>query len=236
MKSHYIKDTVVFEESQQDLVFAMLSEMDTEIDTFLDIGAHTGHWTTHTGSKFQNVIAIEASPENWDALDARILGYDMRSTEVSVFRAAALDKPATIRMKKHFSLSKDPYYGGMRCYVNLEAGEFEVPANTVDHFTESATTVNLIKMDIEGFEPVAWLGMLETVRNSEPAIMVMEIEDRWLGRARRYLKTSVTADRFRKEVCQEGYAAFCHPSKMNDTIFIRNEFQNVSSKFGLVPA
>jgi FkbM family methyltransferase len=217
---HYKNPEEVFEKGQQDYITRRMVELNCKFRGFLDVGAHVGHWSVYTGKNFYEVTCIEASPENFDRLVAN-LKKDGRAAYA--INAAVYDKQDTIFMKKHHSLSKDPYWQGMRCYINNKTGEYEVKANTLPALLEGCLSkpIDLMKMDIEGFEPVAFSVMQEWLTVQRP-VMVLEIEQRWLGRSVKHLKRPITVDSFRKEIEALGFVAESIPDS-GDTLFIPKE-------------
>jgi FkbM family methyltransferase len=215
----YINPSTIFEKDEQDAVLTMLRGLNSQFNLFIDIGAHIGHWTTYIGQKFAKVLAIEPSPENFPRLVERC---EPLADKCVLVNKAVYDKPCNLYMRKHHSLSKDPYYHGMRCYLN-EKGEYPVIADTVENIVSqtglAGEKVDLIKMDIEGFEPIAFAGMLKLVKQYKP-VMVFEIEKRWIQRAARASGRQVTVESFCRVICNLGYSATHIPQYERDTVFI----------------
>lgn len=234
MGKNYIDPSIIFEKDHQDMVLAILKMCGKGNDTFLDIGAHIGHWSGYIGQQFESVIAFEPSPENWP----RFLERNKKNVNITAVNMAVCDKVGTSKIQKHHSLSKDPYYLGMRCYLSEEKGCFDVRTTSIDAYLEKYGPeepyfIDLIKMDIEGFEPVAVLGMYKTIKKHEP-IMVFEIEGRWLGRASKYLNRPITEQYVIKQVCNLGYSAFQQPDISRDTIFVPRNLATKVSDFELI--
>lgn len=219
---HYIDPDTVFEKDEQDEILKILQQRNSELNLFIDIGAHIGHWTTYIGREFAKVLAIEPSPENFPRLVEKCEQF---ANKCILVNKAVYNRPCKLRMKKHHSLSKDPYYQGMRCYLN-DKGEYLVIADTLENIVLeiglSNEKIDLIKMDIEGFEPVAFEGMFRLVKKHKP-LMVFEIENRWIQRSARATRRPITSESFRKIVCNLGYRAINIPQYERDTVFIPKE-------------
>lgn len=214
---NYIEPATIFEKELQDLVLKKVCHY----NFFIDIGAHIGHWTTYTGSQFKKVLAIEPSPENYPRL---VNHCKALLNDYQLVNKAVLNKSCKTKMKKHHSLSKDPYWQGMRCYLNESSGEYDVSADTVENIVASSKfnkePISLIKMDIEGYEPVAWLGMINLIVRHKP-VLIFEIEDRWIGRSAKFLRNpKITTESFRNQICQYGYEMILLPEITRDTLFI----------------
>ena len=215
---HYIDPDTVFEKKLQKRVCKICKQVGRK-ELFIDVGAHVGHWVNHTGRKFKHTLAIEASPENWDKLKENVF-----IPSVEIVNKAVYSKKGTVGIKKHHSLSKDPYYAGMRCYINNTAGEYLVSADTLENIYSDSTfsdkKISLIKMDIEGFELVVILNSMDLIKKHMP-VMILEIEQRWLGRSTKHLKIKkTTVDEFRKLIIDIGYNAYTIPKFSMDTLFV----------------
>jgi FkbM family methyltransferase len=141
--------------------------------TFLDIGANVGYYTAlalpRIGGKGR-VIALEPDPENFRYLEATIRAN--RATNVVAIPKAVGAAAGTTVL--HTSSTNR---GDNRLYPNnLCDGSCEVEVCTVDHLLGSlgVEAVDLIKMDVQGFEGHVLHGMRETIRRSPNLTAMIE--------------------------------------------------------------
>ena len=130
----------------------------------LDVGANIGLYSLLAAKRGASVFAIEADPQNAAKLrhHIEINGFGER---VAVFEFAAFDEPSTI------SLFRNPINsGGSNCFDGTD--EVTIPANTIDSL--GLPPIDICKMDIEGAEARAILGMQETITRSKGMRLFVE--------------------------------------------------------------
>lgn len=144
-------------------------------DTFLDVGANMGYYTVKIGGMVGDqgrVFSFEPNPSFFDVLsdNCHINGFDSRA---KVFNAAAGETAGVS------SLTFEPRYpgGGM---VGLGAEyavggreQVQVPVMVIDDVVEGKA--DLIKIDVEGFEPLVLRGMKNLLARSPDCAMVIEV-------------------------------------------------------------
>ncbi len=148
--------------------------------TVLDIGAHIGFFTRVfsklVGPKGQ-VIAIEADPENFSFLEKNTL----KLKNAQKFLIAASDKIGIIdfyhcgeKSGCHSTLKNIP--------LNFKTEKISVPATDLDSLLSkiSITKIDVIKMDIEGGEVSALIGMKKLIANSPNLAMITEFAPDWI--------------------------------------------------------
>lgn len=129
----------------------------------VDIGAHVGIFSRDFAQRFARVIAFEPMPSTRECLLRNVPG------NVDVKPFACGSHPGKVRMVRSTKNS-----GGSRI-VAPDAdidGLIEAEVVTLDSFGLEA--VDLIKLDVEGFEPDAILGAEETMRRCRPVVIVEE--------------------------------------------------------------
>ncbi len=145
--------------------------------TVLDVGAHVGYYTLLAaklvGPKGK-VYAFEPEPENFKILQANIAsnGYE----NIRLIHQAVGDRTGRVQ----FFLSRQ---GNDRHSIFVSKREssreacLDVPAVSLDDFlaTQDWPHVDLIKMDIEGAEPLALKGMAQLVARPENLRMIVEL-------------------------------------------------------------
>jgi FkbM family methyltransferase len=152
-------------------VCAAVSELLGEGQTCVDVGANIGCITLLAARLVGpegTVVAIEPNPENLDLLYAGIVanGY----ANVRVLPYAASDRRAV------FSLAG----GASNTHLAAAgAGNHYAQSIVLDDLLADVPAVHLIKMDIEGYEPVALRGLVQTLERHRP-ILLTEFNPRCL--------------------------------------------------------
>ena len=141
--------------------------------TFLDVGANIGYYTALAArivGPNGNVIALEPDPESYQYLEQTIKANAVGN--VQAFQIAASDSPATLPL----FISKDNR-GDNRLYAPAEKRpQIEVEARPIDELlTENnISTVDLIKIDVQGYEPKVIAGLSKTIARSPNLIILTE--------------------------------------------------------------
>ena len=133
--------------------------------TVLDVGANIGIYTLLAAKRGARVFAIEADPENAQLLrhNIEINGF---TDKVTVLEFAALDSPGTV------VLHRNPTNSGGSSVSTNSAETAVVPKRTIDSL--QLPPVDVCKMDIEGSELSALLGMRETLNRSPQIKLLIE--------------------------------------------------------------
>jgi len=139
----------------------------------LDIGANTGIYTLISCAAHPDtrVTAFEPVPRIREQLSRNISlnGYENRC---EVLNHAVSDENGTARfhvpdsvLPTTASLHADGFRGA--------AGEhIEVPLSAIDSLLDADDAVDLIKIDVEGFEDHALRGMMNLLKTHEPAVVL----------------------------------------------------------------
>ncbi len=132
--------------------------------TFVDIGANLGYYTVLACGKVGRVVAFEPSAENAALLRRNVEANDAKN--VTVVPSGVGDAVETRR------LTLDADNKGKHSLIDGGGTGEEVSLTTVDRALSDlgVDRVDLIKMDIEGWEAHAFAGMQETLRRDRPAI------------------------------------------------------------------
>ena len=148
--------------------------------TVLDIGGHIGFFTrlfSKMTGKNGKVIAIEADPENFSFLQKNT----RKLKNVKNFFIAASDKVGTIdffhcpeKSGCHSTLENIP--------LNFKTEKISVTATDLDSLLakQGITKIDVIKMDIEGGEVAALVGMKKLIANSPNLKMITEFAPDWI--------------------------------------------------------
>ena len=133
----------------------------------LDVGANIGLYTMKAAAiagEHGHVFAVEPLPRNHRALYGGIVqnGY----TNVSVLPFAASDRPGLI--PAICALDSSNGIVGVRSAGDSE--EIMVPTQRLDDILATIPRLDVVKIDIEGHEPVAWRGMTALLKKHQPAV------------------------------------------------------------------
>lgn len=150
--------------------------------TFLDIGANVGYYSALALGVMQGkgkIVALEPDPENFRYLEATLAAN--HGTIAVAVRKAASDHTGTMTL--HTSADNR---GDNRLYANeLASGSCAVEVDTVDSVLTAAgvSHVDLIKIDVQGYEASVLAGMKNTVGNSRELVLLTEFWPDGLRRA-----------------------------------------------------
>lgn len=134
--------------------------------TFLDIGANIGNHTIYLSNVFENVVAIEASE-----LTSRILQLNLDLNHIDnvvVHNVAAGKEPS----KGYMSLIQEDNLGSNKLQINpLNRTAVEViNVVSLDTYLSYLNDLDLVKIDVEGFEEDALRGMKELLKKNSPIV------------------------------------------------------------------
>lgn len=144
--------------------------------TMIDVGANIGIYSLIAGKRGQptgRVFAFEPVPENLDHLHRNIQLNGL--TNVDTIPAAVGDERGRTRIAlspKEFgthAIATETYKGRG---LSAHKAYVEVPITTIDKFVnDRSIQPDVIKIDIEGYEPFAVRGGLRTLRQ-QPALFI----------------------------------------------------------------
>ena len=124
----------------------------------VDVGAHIGLWTRNLASRFEKVVAFEPVLENFECLQRNAFLPNVVAVNAAL---GALEQDCNMRM---------PEKGNSGCW-HVAMG-FETRMETLD--AHGLSDVDLIKLDVEGYEGAVIRGAYETIRASQPVIVFEE--------------------------------------------------------------
>jgi FkbM family methyltransferase len=140
---------------------------------FLDVGANVGYYTALAMQRLQSsgaIVAMEPDPESYSYL-LKTVALNGEARVTCVRKAAASETGEAILF-----VSRDNR-GDNRLYANdLSTDSLRVPAIAVDDLLAELgiQQVNLVKIDVQGFEGHVLRGMERTIINSPSVIILME--------------------------------------------------------------
>jgi len=134
-------------------------------DCAVDLGAHVGIFTRDFARRFKRVVAFEPTLETRECLEKNV------PENVTIVPYAVGDRDGTVLFRRHIKNS-----GGSEMVENgPEIAGFE-------HYTVRMVTldsldlqgVGLVKIDIQGCEPIALRGAEDTLRRCKPVVLIEE--------------------------------------------------------------
>jgi FkbM family methyltransferase len=156
-----------------------------EGDIVVDIGAHMGRYTIPSAKSVGvsgKVIAVEAHPYNFGILQHNLKLNKL--TNVSALNSAVYSKKANLKLYlPDEDLGYTMHHSVMTHYLStkynneIERKYIEVEADTLDNLLKSSgiTTVNWIKIDVEGAEYEVLKGAREILSTNKPISILVEV-------------------------------------------------------------
>lgn len=156
-------------------------------DTIFDIGANFGYFgllaAHNTDKKKSKIIFIEANPHLIPYIN-KTLSLNWYNEQSLVENFAVSDKEGTVTLNvledyigssSVQTIDQLDSYAGKKMQLKLNEA-VKVPAKTIDGYCreKGIKHINLIKMDIEGYEDKAYLGMREMIKASPEVSMFVE--------------------------------------------------------------
>ncbi len=156
----------------------------TQHSVVLDIGANFGLYTALCASIVKNrgrLYAFEGNPRVFESLQRTIVANDLHFNP-NIVAANLLVSAKSGRGLLHYTanlpsggtMSDVPLSGGLRRTVDVEM-------TTIDDFLPFDLRVDLVKIDVEGHEPLVLRGMEHTIARSPNIQIVIEFADNLLA-------------------------------------------------------
>jgi FkbM family methyltransferase len=141
-------------------------------DTFLDVGANLGYYTIKMGGRVGpggRVFSFEPNPAMFETLqeNININGFAGRAEAFNAAAGAAAGRLA-------FSVDHSHPGGGTVHPHPSAEGTADVAVVAIDDALPQDVVVDLIKIDVEGFEPMVFDGMARLLARSPQAAIVCE--------------------------------------------------------------
>ena len=159
----------------------ILKELDEGMNC-LDIGSNIGYYALLESKKIGQsgkVWAIEPSPENFSTLEENIRLQNVGN--IRAFNFAIGDKNGEVE----FVISKKSNWSKVKSKndsIGLDDKIINVPLKTLDSFSieNNLKRVDLLRMDVEGYENKIILGSIQFLKQFKPIVMI-EIHKRIMG-------------------------------------------------------
>ena len=186
---------------------------------FIDIGANIGWYTiqaSHWVGEKGIVMAFEPRPSTFEYLSKSIQENGFRN--VRLFNIALSNAPGHLNLMK---VDGQRNTGGS--YLGTGVG-IEVPLRTLDQLSEGLDRLDMIKMDVEGWEPMVIEGARKTIEKYKP-IIVSEISSDFLQD-----RVSLSASTFIQSVNALGYRCY-DIETMNEIVISLKEKLQINAIF-----
>lgn len=146
----------------------------------LDIGANIGYYTLKfaklVGTKGK-VYAFEPDPNNYSLLMKNLKANNYEN--VVTVPAAISDKTGKLKL-----FICEEHKGNHRIFDSHDGREsFEIETSRLDDFFSRNEKIDFIKMDIQGAEYLALLGMNDLIKRSEKLIIISEFSPSLLAKS-----------------------------------------------------
>jgi FkbM family methyltransferase len=131
---------------------------------WVDAGANIGNHALPFALWADRVVAFEPMPVNFDLLAMNIANFP-HGFKVEAWMCGVSDHAATCSAKLGGT--------GKNCQWEMQADEpGEIIITTIDTLVDERADVRLIKLDVEGMEPAAIRGAMETIKRCKPELFI----------------------------------------------------------------
>jgi FkbM family methyltransferase len=171
----YIQQGLPGERLYRSLLLGALDER----TTFVDAGAHIGVYTVLGSDRARRVVAFEPDPYNFAALRRNVKAAGC--TNVEIRPEAVADRPG----RAPFRAFRSTFSGSLLPREVDEYREFEVEVVCLDDVFAKADIERLVvKLDLEGAEPLALEGMEKILRRTDMLVLFVELNPEALDTGR----------------------------------------------------
>ena len=172
--------TVIAEGPYEQFQAQILFTLGKSANAFLDIGANMGFYSIAlaTLNPALNVQSFEPQPRIYSSFATNI-SLNRLESQVKIYNYGLGSKEDDLNM---YIPAFTGSGGGSFANLHKEEGdaeEFLVPVRTLDTFVQLNSNVDLIKVDVEGFEFEVLKGGLEFIESGKPTI-VIELLRKWM--------------------------------------------------------
>lgn len=177
---NYIDNSVIqfgaFEKSELNLLRNIIEKLNSKDILFLDIGANTGLYSLFMSKYSKFVHSIEPFPPILDKLRNNINLNRIENITVHPVGFGAKDDIVPFFIPPTSNLGIGSFVPESEVWASKESVKLLLPIKNGDSFLQEKqiTHVDIIKLDIEGYEKLALIGLKKTLENSRPFI-VMEL-------------------------------------------------------------
>lgn len=158
-----IAQGIMANRSYESHVTAVLERVLKPESTFVDIGANMGWFTLLAASIARRVIAIEPNHNNVQLIYHSLLSNHFDN--VQVLECAVTDAPRLLQL--NFLRSN----GSVADIGAADESTTVVRGDSLDNLLRDVEHIDVMKMDIEGHEPIALRGMGDTLTRFRPVLL-----------------------------------------------------------------
>lgn len=138
--------------------------------TFVDIGANIGYFSllaANSVGPHGKVIAFEPIEHNWSLFlkSIQVNGID----NIELHKMAIMDENKTVSMIQYERINSGSFHLLNTPHTNKHI--YHVEGKRLDDILDNQS-VNVIKIDVEGAEGLAFRGMIETIKKNLPIIII----------------------------------------------------------------
>jgi FkbM family methyltransferase len=163
-----------------DFLYQIISEGDVMMDIGAGIGTITIPMAKRIGLKGY-VLSLEAHSMLFYTLCGNLALNEL--SHVQVFNRAASDRTGSMFYFPHFDYSKNQDYGSIRLsgllnFKDEQERSYDNPVTSVALDDLGIANPKLIKIDVNGMEPVVLNGLRRTIKRSKP-ILLIDFRENW---------------------------------------------------------
>ncbi|MBF5083142.1 FkbM family methyltransferase [Quadrisphaera sp. INWT6] len=152
---------------------------------FVDVGANIGYFSVLAAHKLGSggrLIAVEANPDAMRFVRDSLAANWLTDRDITLVEAAASDVSGTVSFHRSERFVGDSsVHASASGIVERGVQTVSVPAVALDEVLADVERVDVLKMDIEGGEHLALLGLERTIDRGAIRTLVMEWNPRMLG-------------------------------------------------------
>jgi len=147
---------------------------------FLDVGANVGYYTTLAASLVGGngqVVAFEPSPYAYAKLKTVL--KDSKINQVRLFQSAAGDENGQLNLYLPIEkyLHSPSLVQSDKSYIPVKVDVFRLESH---HALQGLKGIDLMKLDVEGFEPNVLRGMRTYLQSGRVKYLMCELNSGWL--------------------------------------------------------
>ena len=174
-------DLVLGKDVEKDVKQEFLQNINTG-DTIIDVGAHIGEYTL-LGAKLVGdkglIISVEPDHDSVISLKKNIILNNFKN--YLILEKAVGEK---IETKSLYKVNEEDVYGYLDPYVENKKlkKHSEIEVTTIDSIvlSNNINTINLLKIDVEGFEYEVLLGCNDTLKKNKIKKIIIELHPSYL--------------------------------------------------------
>lgn len=168
-------------EEMEELIF--LKSKFRSDDVFIDIGANIGVYTVLASKYVNKVIAFEPINKNIALIQLSLINSNSENT--MIYQNIVSDHDTNLQFmevgQSGLSLAISEDKEKVKKYIKNNYGEDQTKINEYKCITIDSLNlirVDIMKIDIEGFELKAIVGAIETLKRCRPRLIMLEIVER----------------------------------------------------------